>query len=85
MKHPSSFLWVAVIFTRVYIGIIVSGSNLLLVILQKNKIQRQKKFVCKSQSITFFLQLLNILRIDKQTDCTDRAGDHSSPSIDKQM
>lgn len=35
--------------------------------------------------LTFSLQLLNILNIDRHTDCVDNAGDHSSPRIDKQI
>ena len=34
---------------------------------------------------TFDLQLLNMLNIDKQTDWADRAGDHSSLNMDRQM
>lgn len=39
----------------------------------------------KNLKLTFCLQLLNILKIDKQTDWTDKAGDHSSVNIDKHI
>lgn len=39
----------------------------------------------KLKTLTFSLQLLSMETIDKQTDCTDNAGDQSSVNIDKQM
>jgi hypothetical protein len=35
--------------------------------------------------ITFSLQLLSIDTIERQTACTDKAGDQSSVKIDRQM
>ncbi len=84
MKNPSSLLWIAMIFTCAYIGVIISRSDLIAKFEQKNWCLINKKTIQKHK-YTFFLQLLSILKIDKQTDCADKAGDHSSPSIDKQM
>ncbi len=43
------------------------------------------KLTVDYKKLTFSLQLLSMDIIERQTDCTERAGDQSSVKMDKQI
>lgn len=79
MVPPFSFLWVLV--TSLNVESVVRRA-----LLNKTKKETMKKKEnIENCARTFSLQLLSMEIMERQTDCTDNAGDQSSVSIDKQM